>query len=372
MRHGNIVEGARSDRGGARARRAGARSTGGIRRVGAHRRRPRSLPCRPCRRAADAPALHRVRGSGGAFLGARRPRDPDHPRASGTGGGSATPGPVSGGGAGEADGMLRDRRALRLGAAFPRPRPRLLRLPLSGGRPTPNAPSHARQPARRRFRLGLRTSSPDEKRRPCGGAVSRRGRWFAVRIGNESPKLYPVRGEGVYPRWIAAFAYPSHTVSDLFSGSALSVKGPSSRAAREREDERSRPSEPVPLLLPGVGVVVVAVAFPEAGPVGRREFDPVQPFRALPEVAGRDDETHRPAVLSGQRLAVRLVRDECVLLVECGEWHVLGVAGLGMRDREVRRRLRLAELGQLPPMNAAETSVEATPARDAVDVGSLP
>src|SRR5439155_19077578 len=78
---------------------------------------------------------------------------------------------------------------------------------------------------------------------------------------------------------------------------------------------------------------------------------------------------HRAAVRAGQRFAVSLVGDECVLLLERRERHVLGVAGLGVRDGEMRRRLRLAELRELPPVDTAEAGVETAPARDAVDVG---
>ena len=61
-------------------------------------------------------------------------------------------------------------------------------------------------------------------------------------------------------------------------------------------------SEAVPFLLPWVGLVVVAVALPEAGLVGDRELDSAQPLRALPEVLARHDEPQRPAVLGGERL----------------------------------------------------------------------
>ena len=50
-------------------------------------------------------------------------------------------------------------------------------------------------------------------------------------------------------------------------------------------------SEAVALLLEGVGVFVVAVALPEAGPVVRGELDPTQPLRALPEVLPGNHET---------------------------------------------------------------------------------
>ena len=58
-----------------------------------------------------------------------------------------------------------------------------------------------------------------------------------------------------------------------------------------------RGSELVPLFLPVVGVVVVAVALPEAGLIRGEELDPAEPLGALPEVARWDDEAQRPAVL---------------------------------------------------------------------------
>jgi hypothetical protein len=74
-------------------------------------------------------------------------------------------------------------------------------------------------------------------------------------------------------------------------------------------------------------------------------------------------------VLGGQRLAVGLVATIAFSSSSARERHVLGVPGLGVRDREVRGRLRPAELGELAPVDAAEAGVEAAPARDAVDVG---
>src|SRR2546423_1398027 len=69
-------------------------------------------------------------------------------------------------------------------------------------------------------------------------------------------------------------------------------------------------SEAVAFFLAGVGVVVVAVAPPEAEPVGRRELDLAQPLRALPEVLPGDEGAGRPAVLGRQGLAVGARREE--------------------------------------------------------------
>src|SRR6266576_6405504 len=99
-------------------------------------------------------------------------------------------------------------------------------------------------------------------------------------------------------------------------------------------------SELVPLLLPVVGVVVVAVALPEAGLIRGEKFNPAQPLGALPEIARRDDEAQRPAVLGLERLAVRLPRDEGLLVFERLQRHVGREPLLGVCEHETGARLR--------------------------------
>src|SRR3954462_9848936 len=95
---------------------------------------------------------------------------------------------------------------------------------------------------------------------------------------------------------------------------------------------RIAPIRTVPLLFPGIGVVVVAVALPEPGPVGCGELETGQPLRALPEVEVRNNRAYGAAMLDRQRFAVRLVDDERVLLPERGERHVGRVARIGVLD----------------------------------------
>src|SRR5207248_714774 len=121
--------------------------------------------------------------------------------------------------------------------------------------------------------------------------------------------------------------------------------------------------EPVALFLPVVRVVVVAVALPEAGLVGRAQLEAPEPLRALPEVAARDDEAERPAVVGRERLAVGLVGEERVVRLERLERQVRREALLRVRDGEARVRLRLDEPRELAPVDAAEARVEAAPAR---------
>src|SRR5262245_60635263 len=64
----------------------------------------------------------------------------------------------------------------------------------------------------------------------------------------------------------------------------------------------------VALLTPGVSVDVVAEGFPKARLVVLHEPQPADPFRRLPEVEVRDQETRRAAVLWRQRLAVEAGR----------------------------------------------------------------
>src|SRR5579872_1967787 len=179
---------------------------------------------------------------------------------------------------------------------------------------------------------------------PCGASRTRSGR--------RSPRLE--KGSGAKRRrFLFHWGWRVGT----------SVIGPRNR------DFRSRASESVALLVPVVGVVVVAVALPEAGLVDRRELDAAKPLRALPEVLRGDEEARGPAVLGGQRRAVGLVDDQGVLVLDRGERDVRGEALLGVRDREAGARLGPGELRELAPADALELRVEPAPAGDAVDVG---
>src|SRR6266516_6416595 len=76
---------------------------------------------------------------------------------------------------------------------------------------------------------------------------------------------------------------------------------------------RARGLEGVPLFFPVVRFVVVPVALPEAGLVAVQELEASEPLRALPEVARRDDQAQRPAVLGLERFAVGFIREKSVL-----------------------------------------------------------
>src|ERR671916_1131719 len=64
---------------------------------------------------------------------------------------------------------------------------------------------------------------------------------------------------------------------------------------------------PVALFAPGVGVVVVAQRFQEAGLVLVHEPEAAHPLRAVPEVEVGDEQAGRAAVLGGERLVLVLV-----------------------------------------------------------------
>src|ERR1043165_6181416 len=94
------------------------------------------------------------------------------------------------------------------------------------------------------------------------------------------------------------FAAPTHALN---KGSSPPAAAGGTRAAR---------LEAVALFLPVVGVVVVAVALPEPGPVVRTQLEAAEPLGALPEVARGNDEAQRPAVVRRQRLAVGFPGDQ--------------------------------------------------------------
>ena len=114
--------------------------------------------------------------------------------------------------------------------------------------------------------------------------------------------------------------------------------------------------EPVPLFLPVVGVVVIAVAFPEARLVDARELELAEPLGALPEVLRWDEEAERAS--RGQALAVRrrLHRRSMVFVFDRGERDVCGEAVLGVGDCERRCGLGLhsfASSRQWTPLKCA-------------------
>src|SRR3954471_15116024 len=90
------------------------------------------------------------------------------------------------------------------------------------------------------------------------------------------------------------------------------------------------------LFLPRVGVVILAVPLPEAELVVVEELEPADPLGALPEVALRDEEAERVAVLELERLATERVRQHHVVVVEHAQRQVRRVALLGVGD-DVRR-----------------------------------
>src|SRR3954468_2097941 len=83
-----------------------------------------------------------------------------------------------------------------------------------------------------------------------------------------------------------------------------------------------RSLEPVALLLPGIGVVVIAVELPEALAVLGHHLELAQELRRLPEVALGDEQPQRRAMVGLERLAVVGVGDEHVVVVEGPERHV--------------------------------------------------
>src|SRR3954471_15338502 len=90
----------------------------------------------------------------------------------------------------------------------------------------------------------------------------------------------------------------------------------------------------VPLLLPRVAAVVVAVLLPEARLVALHHGDPADPLGALPEVQVRHQHPHRAAVLHRQGLTVELPNHPGLAAGDVLDRQVGGVAGLRRRHDE--------------------------------------
>src|SRR5256714_4324801 len=94
-------------------------------------------------------------------------------------------------------------------------------------------------------------------------------------------------------------------------------------------------SEPVPLFLPGVGVVVVAVQLPEAHAVLAHHLELAHELRRLPEVALGHEQAQRPAVFVLERLAVERVGQQHVVVLHRLERQVRGVAAVRVGHPEL-------------------------------------
>src|SRR3954465_12515847 len=127
--------------------------------------------------------------------------------------------------------------------------------------------------------------------------------------------------------------------------------------------------EPMPLLGPGVGVVVVAVQLPEAHPVLAHHLELAQELRRLPEVALRHEQSQRGAVVGLERLAGEGVGDHHIVVLERLEGDVGGVAAVGVGHHLGARRLHARAAERIDHGDPAPGGVELRPAGDAVDVG---
>src|SRR4051812_39196035 len=92
----------------------------------------------------------------------------------------------------------------------------------------------------------------------------------------------------------------------------VSTTTSSTHASRHEMGAGATSVAPVPLLSPGVAVVVVPVAFPEARLVPRVQLEPANPLGALPEVQMGHQQPGRAAVLGLERCAAILVGDPCL------------------------------------------------------------
>src|SRR3954454_844105 len=123
---------------------------------------------------------------------------------------------------------------------------------------------------------------------------------------------------------------------------------------------------PVPLFLPRIAVVVVAVALPEAGFVLLQQLQSTHPFRALPEVQMWYEQARGATVLRSERLTVVLVHDPRLAAGHLVERKVRRVAAIAPGAHELPARLDGFE--QPVYRHAGPRRVELRPLRHAVDV----
>src|SRR5690242_9645356 len=127
-------------------------------------------------------------------------------------------------------------------------------------------------------------------------------------------------------------------------------------------------SEPVPLFLPGVGVVVVAVQLPEAHAVLAHHLELAHELRRLPEVALGHEQPQRPSVLVPQRLAVIGVGEQHVVVHHHLERKIGGVAAVRVGHHVLPGRAHASLLQEIAQKHAAPRGVELAPASDAMNI----
>src|SRR5215216_857725 len=91
---------------------------------------------------------------------------------------------------------------------------------------------------------------------------------------------------------------------------------------------------PEALLAPGVAVVVIAQALPEAGLVLVQQLNPADPLGALPEVQVRHEQPRRAAMLGLQLLTVVAERDPGLVDGQVLQRQIAAVAAVRLRQRE--------------------------------------
>src|SRR5690349_3423694 len=90
----------------------------------------------------------------------------------------------------------------------------------------------------------------------------------------------------------------------------------------------------IALFEPLVASVVIAERLPETGLVAFLHAKTAHPLGALPEVASRDHEPGRAAVLRRQWLAVVFPGNESLTVQHIAKWQVRRIAAVRERDHE--------------------------------------
>src|SRR5215207_8558358 len=128
---------------------------------------------------------------------------------------------------------------------------------------------------------------------------------------------------------------PSVPMVDLVIATPISSRLVPCQGPRPAPGRAASSVAPVPLLLPGVAVVVVAEALPEARLVLVQEPDATDPLGALPQIQMRHQQPRRAAMLGLQLRTVIGERDPRLAIEQVLQRQVGAVAAVGLGEREV-------------------------------------
>src|SRR5262249_37341599 len=127
-------------------------------------------------------------------------------------------------------------------------------------------------------------------------------------------------------------------------------------------------SSRVALFLPRIALIVISANLPEAWSVFGEKLDPIDPFRALPEIPIGNDSPHWSSMLARKWLSFPGMREKDVFVGKRLERYVCRVAIIGVQHHVARFRHWPHQVDQCAACHAAPVIVVPAPSGYTMDI----